>query len=167
MNERATQLNSQGCKYLNEKDYVSAYKYFAEAARLGDNNAIYNVGYCYFNGYGVSKNYEKAFQFLSKFVDTKSDLSITAAYLCGVMLDDGGFGLKSDKKQAGNYYCKAAEKGHSWSLLMLGRLHQLNGDYQTAKEYIETAMKTASNDYELQQRGKKLLRLNKIARWCK
>ena len=167
MNDRATALNSQGCKYLNEKDYISAYKYFVEAARLGDLNAIYNVGYCCFNGFGVSKNYDKAFRFLDKFVDTNSSLSTNATYLCGVMLDNGGYGIKANKNLAAEYYSKAAEEGHAWSLLMLGRLIQLKGNYNTSKECIETAMKNAPNDYELQQLGKKLLHANRLSRWCK
>lgn len=166
MNERAVQLNSQGCKYLNAKDYVSAYKYFVEAARLGDNNAIYNVGYCFFNGFGVAKNYEKAFHLLSKFAESQSNLTATSAYLCGIMLDDGGNGIKPDRKQAAEYYCKAAEVGHVWSLFKLGRLAYLNKEYDAAKECMENAMNIATNDRELQNMCKKFLKLIKVAKFC-
>lgn len=165
MNKNAAELNSKGCNYLNAKNYVYAFKYFVEAARLGDSNAIYNIGYCYFNGYGVSKDYKKAYQYLSRFVKTKSNLADNAAYLCGLMFDNGGYGIKSDSIKAAEFYCAAADNGkHPWALLNLGRLLMLNEDYDSAKEYMETAMQAAPNDHELQKTGKKYLRLNRLSR---
>ena len=165
MSERAIQLNAIGCKYLNEKDYINAYKYFVESAELGDINAIYNVGYCYFNGFGVSKNYEKAFRLLSRFVDTKSNLAVSATYLCGIMLDDGGYGIKSNKKQAADYYVKSAEQGHSWSMFMLGRLAHINSEYDTSKSLFETVLETETEDYELRQKCKKFINLIKLEKF--
>lgn len=166
MDNWTSQLNQKGNDYLNHKDYISAYKYFSEAARLGDSYAIYNVGFCCFHGYGTPKNYTKAFQILKKFVNINSlDLSINSSYLCGLMLDSGGYGITSNKSEAAEYYCKAAEKGHCWSLLMIGKLSLEYSNLSNAKEYIEQAMEFAPNDYELQNYGRKLLKAIKLKKF--
>lgn len=166
MSERSEQLNSKGVAYLQEKDYVSAIKYFNEALRLDNNiNAAYNLGYCLFYGYGVEKDYRKALQYFQLFTKLKGNLANNAMYLSGIIYDNGGYGVKSNKEIAKRYYYKAAENGHSWALLQFGRMMQLEGDYSNAKEYIKTAMETSANDYVLQKEGKRLLKWNRIGRF--
>ena len=160
MDNRAEQLNSRGCKYLNDKDYVSAYKYFLEAARLGDYNAIYNVGYCYFNGYGVPKNYDKAMNILGRIAFTICPMQSNAQYLCGLIMHSKGEEL--DKARI--WYSRAADNGHAWAKLQLGRTY-INEDKQLARHYIQEAMQCAANDYELHNQAKKLLKLTKIVQF--
>ncbi len=166
MSERSEQFNSKGVKYLNEKDYVSAVKYFVEAVRLDGNlNAAYNLGYCFFNGYGVDKNYKLALEYFDLFRNLKGNVANNAMYLSGLIYDNGGYGVKCNRVQAKKFYYKAAENGHSWALLQFGRILQLEGDYRTSKEYIQTAMKSSANDYELQKEGKRLLKWNRVSRF--
>lgn len=162
MTDRAEALNTKGNQYLNEKDYASAYKYFLEAARLGNSNAIYNVGFCCLNGYGVAKNYKTALNLLSKFADGNSRLAADAAYLCGVMLNDGGYGIKANKASAAAYYEKAKESGHLWATFMLGRLYMSVNIFTTAIELFETVLNSDTNDYILRKRCKELLALAKF-----
>lgn len=157
------QLNTRGLQYLNAKDYISAVNYFVEAVRLDGNlNATYNLGFCLFHGYGIEKNYLKALGFFNCFKNLKGDVANNAMYLSGVIYNNGGYGIDKDINMAKSFYLKAANNGHAWSLLELGRLMIYDKDYQTAKKYIKTAMQAAPNDYLLQKEGKKFLRLNTI-----
>lgn len=162
MADRAEELNSKGCQYLNEKDYTSAYKYFLESARAGNSNGIYNVGFCCFNGYGVAKDYKTAFNLLNRFVNTNAKVSTQAAYLCGLMLNDGGYGIAANKSEAAAYYERAADKGHLWATFMLGRLYMSVNDFATSIAYLERVMQANTNDYELQKQCKKLLKIAKM-----
>lgn len=162
MPDRAEALNTKGNQYLNGKDYTSAYKYFLEAARLGNSNAIYNVGFCCFNGYGVAKNYKTALNLLSKFANGNSRLATNAAYLCGLMLNDGGYGIEANKGAAAAYYEKAGEKGYSWAMFMLGRLYMSMSDFNSAIEFFEMVLSTETKDYELHKQCKKLLKIAKM-----
>lgn len=164
MDDRAEKLNQKGCQYLNEKDYGSAYKYFLEAARSGNSNAAYNVGYCCFNGYGVAKNYKTALNLLSKFAAGNTNLTTNAAYMCGIMMNDGGYGIQADKSKAAKYYEIASKRGHSWAMFLLGRLYMSEKDFSSAIGFFETVLKTDTEDNELQKQCKKLLKLAKMNR---
>lgn len=166
MNDEAKLLNDRGVAYLQNKDYISAYKYFAEAARLGSIEGIYNMGYCYVNGFGVQKNYVKAYQYLRRFTGTNSYLAKNAEYLCGEIFNFGGYGIEKNETKALEYYCMAADKGHAWAFLKIGAILQLRKDYSQAKKYIKTAMNLAPNDNELIRRGKTLLKVNLMERIC-
>lgn len=166
MEKRSEQLNSTGIKYLNEKDYVSAIKYFTEAVRVDGNlNASYNLGFCLFHGYGTDKNYKLALKYFNIFRNLKGSVANNAMYLSGLIYDTGGYGVINNRENAKQYYYKAAENGHSWALLQYGRILQLEGDYSTAKDCIQAAMNSGANDYELQKEGKRLLKLNRIGRF--
>lgn len=168
MSERSEQFNSKGVKYLNEKNYVSAVKYFVEAVRLDGNlNASYNLGYCFFNGYGVNKNYEQALKYFNIFRNLKGNVANNAMYLSGLIYDNGGYGIKGNKNLAKQFYNKAAESGHPWAMLQFGRLLQLEQDYVNARKCIQMAMKSGADDYSLQAEGKKLLKWNTVGRFCK
>ena len=167
MDERSVHLNTMGCKFLEMKDYPNAFKYFCEAAKLGNANGIYNIGYCYFNGYGVEKNYYNAYHYLSKFMNTNHELSLQATYLCGLMLEAGGYGIIKNTDKAEKLFLYASERGHAWASLMYGKLAQLKGELATAKNHFEQAQFRAPNDAELQKTAKGLLRANMVMRFCK
>lgn len=162
MDNQAEQLNSRGYKYLNDKDYVSAYKYFLEAARLGSYNAIYNLGYCNFNGYGVPKNYDKAMNILSEVAFIECPIQSNAQYLCGLIMHRKG----EDFDKVRVWYSKAADNGHAWAKFQLGRTY-IDENRQLARYYIQEAMKCAPNDYELHSQAKKLLRLITVVNFLK
>ncbi len=165
MSESSEQLNERGVKLLNEKDYVNAVKCFVEAGKLDGNlNATYNVGYCSFHGYGIQKDYKFALECFSVFENLRDNTANNAMYLSGLIYNNGGYGVSRDINMALKYYEKAAENGHSWALLQIGRLAQLQEDYTTSKKCIEAAMKTSPDDYELQREGKRLLKWNRFGR---
>lgn len=160
MANRAEQLNDKGYQYLKEKDYVSAYKYFLEAARLGNAHAIYNLGFCYFNGYGVAKNAGKAMKLLTKVALEPCSVQTQAQYLCGLIEHDNNPDLESARL----WYEMAAESGHAWAKLQLGRTY-LKENELIAEQYIKDAMRAAPNDYQLQNEAKKLSKFIKFIKF--
>lgn len=151
MDNRAEQINSRGCVYFGQKDYVSAFKFFSEAARLGDYNGVYNVGYCYFNGYGVQKDMNKAIGILSKVALQPGAKQADAQYICGLIM----YSLSSDREKAQEWFTMAAEKGHAWANYQLGVM-SMGNKRDLAKYHFKEAMRLASNDYELQIKAKKM-----------
>lgn len=49
-----------GWKALEENDYDSAYKFFQQSANFGNIHAIYELSECYYWGWGIDINYDKA-----------------------------------------------------------------------------------------------------------
>ena len=49
-----------------EGDYDKAVEYYTKAAKLGDVDAHYRLGYMYYNGHGVEKDEEKVIHYLEK-----------------------------------------------------------------------------------------------------
>ena len=54
------ELFSKGVRCCEEKNYAEAAKYFRQAAEQGYATAQYNLGVCYYNGYGAPKDLEQA-----------------------------------------------------------------------------------------------------------
>ena len=53
-------LYDTGWKALEENDYDSAYKFFQQSANFGNIHAIYELSECYYWGWGIDINYDKA-----------------------------------------------------------------------------------------------------------
>lgn len=66
-----------------------------------------NVGLCYIVGYGCTRDYTKATEYI---LDAANDGIAIAQYLLGACYDNG-IGLKQDIEQATFWYKKAAENG--------------------------------------------------------
>jgi TPR repeat protein len=47
---------NQGLKHLNKREFGLALREFTAAAAKGDAEGMFNLGYCYINGYGTKKN---------------------------------------------------------------------------------------------------------------
>ena len=59
------------------KDYASlAIKWFEKAAELGEEAAFFYTGVCYFAGFGVEKNEEKALHYLNLAIDSGDEAAI-------------------------------------------------------------------------------------------
>lgn len=65
-------------------DYPKAAKWFAAGAQVGDGEAEAMLGKCYLFGWGVPKNYEEAFQHLTKWALISNE-NAEALYLLGDM----------------------------------------------------------------------------------
>ena len=63
--DRSDDLLNQGAEAYQTQTpegFKTAVRYYEEAARLGNGQAMTNLGYCYMYGRGVTKNPEKGFR---------------------------------------------------------------------------------------------------------
>ncbi len=98
----------------------NAYKCYKMSAEKGNANAQYNLGFMYYNGYGVLKDYKKAFKWYTKAAQkgnskAQTDLGIIYIY---------GNGVLKDMKMAKYWIKKAYDNGNGkakqiWELFEL------------------------------------------------
>ena len=64
---KARSRNRLGDLYLDEKarDYTQAIRWLRESADYGRDTALNNLGLCYYNGWGVTKNFVEAFAYFN------------------------------------------------------------------------------------------------------
>ena len=55
-----------GQQALNQKKYALAFKYYQKAAKKGDPQAQYAIGYMYYHGFGVDKDLQYAIRWWGK-----------------------------------------------------------------------------------------------------
>jgi len=91
--------NSDGKKYLH----------LLAKAMQGDATAQSELGFCYFNGYGVTKDKIEAVSWYTKAAEQGH---ATAQYNLGYCYSHG-FGIKKDYAKAIHWYTKAATQGHT------------------------------------------------------
>lgn len=102
---------------VDAPNYSEAIKWFRKAAEGGYAEAQYNLGLCYGEGLGVTKNATEALKWNRKAAD--QGLSI-AQYNVGVYYEHGLGGVKQDYEEAVKWYQKAAEQGDPDALNNLG-----------------------------------------------
>ena len=100
-------LNIESVK--SERNDNSIYSIgLVERAEKGDADAQYNLGVCYYNGYGDTKDYGEAVKWYRKaaeqgHADAQNNLGV--CYY-------NGYGVAQDYGEAVKWYKKAAEQGH-------------------------------------------------------
>jgi TPR repeat protein len=103
-------------------DNAAAMAWYRKSADQGYANAQYNMGLCYYNGFGTAINYTEAAAWYRKSVAQGYD---KAQYNLGTMYKSGK-GVQQDLAQALNLYRKAAEQGNMHAQSALG-FHYLTG----------------------------------------
>lgn len=103
-------------------DNAAALAWYRKSADQGYANAQYNVGLCYYNGFGTAINYTEAAAWYRKSVAQGYD---KAQYNLGTMYKSGK-GVPQDLVQALSLYRKAAEQGNMHAQSSLG-FHYLTG----------------------------------------
>ena len=84
----------------------------------------------------------------------------------GVIFCNGGYGISQDKETAKMYFTKAAQNGHAWATLECARMLQLEGEYPHARQLLQKAMELGKDDPALQKEAKRLIKWNRIMRFC-
>ena len=95
-----------------EQDYEEAMKWYMKAAEKGSIDALNDIGYCYYYGYGVEQDYEEAVKWFKKGVE-KGNLN--CHFWLGFCYKTGD-GIEQDKKAALELFKIAAAKGHEASI---------------------------------------------------
>ena len=99
--------SSHGCeKGVNDKEHQEFLCYLRDAEE-GHPVAQFNVGVCYYNGYGIDQNYNQAFLWIKKAAD-RGD-AVAQHSLAGCY--HKGLGIGQNYKEAFLWYKKAADQG--------------------------------------------------------
>ncbi|MGM9833435.1 MAG: toll/interleukin-1 receptor domain-containing protein [Candidatus Limisoma sp.] len=114
------------------QDYAEAVKLYRQAAEQGDAKGQYNLGYCYYYGFGVGRDRTKATDWFRKsakqgYIEAQESLSVCY----------NGYSVGSNSVDAVKCYIKAAEQGHSYAQNILGSYYE--SGYGIAKDYHEAA----------------------------
>ena len=92
--------------YLDEQEYGKAIRYFLNAAKRGNPEAQYNLGYCYKMGWGVTRNDAKMIQWYEKAADAGYKASWLELGVCYMM----GNGVDKDYDKAMNSFLRVANE---------------------------------------------------------
>ena len=105
-----------------DKDYDNAFKCYKQASEQGYSGAYYDLALCYYEGKGVTKDFEQAAKCFYKTVK-EDDLNkcLAQCYLGDCYLL--GRGVSKDFVEAAKWYRLAAEYGHSKARLYLGQCY--------------------------------------------
>lgn len=114
-------INKIGENYENQKDYEMAFRYFSQAADLGYEVSIFNIGWMYANGLFVTKDPRKALEMYKVAAEKGSTL---AQQWTGVAYDFkcSEFGVEQDLVEAEKWYRRAADGNNAsacWNLAFL------------------------------------------------
>ena len=141
-NPRAEESFKTGMQYVKSREYEKAIKYFEDAADDNHIEALYNLGFMYHNGYGVTKDEKKALKFLKK---AGYAGNVDAASYLGAI-----FSSKKDYKQSMKWLLKAAELGDVDSMKFVMMMYNSGvGVKKNIKEAFKWLLKAAeSGDVE-------------------
>ena len=104
---------------------------YLNAAEQGSASAQYKVGYCYYNGHGVSKDYNEAVKWYRKAAEqgnADAQNSLSTCYYAG-------HGVSKDLNEVVKWCRKAAEQGNARAQNNLGYCYEMG--YGVSKDYNE------------------------------
>ena len=92
-----------------------------EAAALGDLDAAYILGWCYWYGVGVDQNFEEAFAWFHTLAAEEDD---PRAYIYAADAYYSGLGVEQDYGEALRWYMLAAQEGDGRAMAMLAQMYR-------------------------------------------
>ncbi|KAJ3381871.1 hypothetical protein HDU92_005090 [Lobulomyces angularis] len=123
-------LSQMGKIFFNDQKYTEAVKIFEVASKLGSSSAQYHLGFCYFNGLGVEKDYNKAYNY---FLEASICYPESSFYL-GLLLYNGT-GVQKNYGESFKHFKIAAESGNAYANCYLGQCcYYGNGTEKNFKE---------------------------------
>ena len=99
-----------------EKDPALAFEGFRKAAQMGHAQAMYHMGICYENGFGVGKDLKRSFEWYEAAAlqgDARAQTEVGYFFRYGI-------GIAQDHAKAVEWYTRAAEGGHAVAQYNLG-----------------------------------------------
>ena len=121
---------------------------FRTAANQGDAAAQYNLGICYKNGWGVTRDYAEAARWYRKAAEQGLALAQNNLGICY----EYGNGVAQNYYEAVKWYRKAAEQGLAEAQYCLGNLYDDgNGVTQDYYEAVKWFRKAAEQGYSMAQ----------------
>lgn len=122
--------------------WIDAVYWFEKSAQQGNLNAIRHLFFCYLNGTGIERNYDKAFSLIDYYYDTSDSIIL---FLLGCCYENA-IGTAKDYQAAYNYYLKSVHSVGGYTLAEV-RLELLCKQYDIKDE-------TFVEQYEIAKIGK-------------
>lgn len=145
----AEEQNALGEAYYDGKgvteNLTEAVKWFTKAAEQENAKAEYNLGNCYYYGYGVQyKDYGEAVKWYTKAAEQGCAEAQNSLGYCY----EFGEGVDKNLKEAVKWYTKAAEQGLPLAQCNLGACYE-NGDWveKNLEEAVKWYTKAANQGY--------------------
>lgn len=127
-------------------NYAKALKWFKKAARLGDLNAMNNIGATYERNIGVKQDYRKAMKWYLKAAGFENACAMSNIG----NLYEQGLGVAVDYALARKWYEKASRRGETYATVKLGYLYEdgrgVKKDYAKALALYQEAAAKGSRD---------------------
>ena len=105
------------------------------AANSGNLIAIEEMGYKYYEGFGVKQDFSESLRWLSRAAEAGK---ATAFPSLGIMYRDG-LGTAPDLRRAEDYFLRGAEAGNSYSAYLLARLYTFERPDQALEWYVKAS----------------------------
>ena len=152
------------CKqYYDADNYTEASDWCHIAAAQGDADAQYNLGGMYYDGLGVTQDYQQSLQWYRK---AAGQGHATAQNILGLQYQYG-LGVTQDYQQAVQWFRKAAAQGHANAQYNLGMMYRdgegVTQDYQQALDWYR---KAAAQGSEVAKWGSEYLCANHSLSGC-
>lgn len=116
-------------------DPAESLKWIRRSAEGGNIMAIEELGYKYYEGFGVEQDYEEAFRWLSLAADQGKS---TAFPSVGIMYRDGQ-GVAPDVAKAEEYFLRGVNAGNSYSAYLLARLYTFEQPDRALEWYVKAS----------------------------
>lgn len=129
---------------LKAKDYVTAKKFYEQAAKLGNAHAYCILGCFYELGQGCNVDVQKAREYYEKAANLGNH---TAQKRLGVLYFHGNGGPK-DREKAAEWFTKAAKQGDAKAMLNLGWMYQYGWGVTQDEDFGRSLIKKALEDKE-------------------
>ena len=133
-------LYDKAVEYYNAKDYENAVKLFKTLAEQGNADAQFNLGECYYFGYGVEQSYEEAVKWYRKAANqghARAQCNLGICYY-------NGRGVEQSYEEAVKWFRKAANQGHARAQFNLGECYYFGyGVEQSYEEEVKWQRKAA------------------------
>ena len=132
-----------------ETQISNAFEQYKKLAKKGDAKAQNYIGVCYYNGEGVSQDYEKAVEWFLKAAGQGYELAQFHLGYCYYK----GKGLSKDNSKAFYWFSKAANQGYVNAQYRLGHFYYhglgVSKDLQKAFEWFSKAAEQESAEAQL------------------
>lgn len=115
-NSEAQELLNKGVSCFAAKNYEEAVQWYLQAAEQGSTEAQFNLGDCYLNGLGVTRDAVEAAKWFRKAAELGHAKSQNNLGLCYVR----GEGVPQDLSESAKWFHKAAEQGLADAQFNLG-----------------------------------------------
>ena len=132
-----------GLFYFNEENYVEAVNYFKSGVVYYDQNSMYYLGVCAYNGLGMDKDYTLSFMLFDRLYSYGNRTSELLKYLADSYFN--GYGIEVDYLKAKELYENLSDNESIFNLAIIYKNHLK--EYEKALELFKR-IKSVESQFE-------------------